>query len=80
MDAIEIYSKILKAVKGENYQDVNTALSFAQNKVNEHYWNKRDGLNRTGGLLGAGYAQTLSPMAECAKQSADMAAYKVLED
>lgn len=81
MDAIEIYTKILEAVKGEKFQDVSTALSFAQNKVQEYYWQKRDALNRSNGqILGGGLTQA-GYTGDCAvKADANLPDYKVLED
>jgi len=76
LEAIEIYQKILEVVKGQNYQDVTTAMNFAQNKINEHYWRKQDGMNRAGGqLLSSAYTCDAA-----VKQNAQMIDYKVLED
>ena len=38
MDAIEIYQKVLEIAKGQDFNEVNTALDFARNKIqNDHY-------------------------------------------
>jgi len=38
LEAIEIYTKVLEVVKGQDWNDVNVALNFVRSKVeNEHY-------------------------------------------
>lgn len=65
MDAIEIYQKIIEICKDQDFNDVDTAINFARNKLQSEFYSKQKadtGLYQ-GSLIGAG-AALYNPYAE----------------
>lgn len=52
LEAIEIYQEILKLTKGQDFNDVITAISFARNKIEQDYYAEQKNKYGSGQLLG----------------------------
>lgn len=53
MDAIKIYEKIMEICKGEDFNEVNTAINFARNKLEQDFYKTQNEAHAKSAYLGA---------------------------
>lgn len=61
MEAIEIYQKIIEITKDQDFQDVNTAIKFARDKIESAYYAKQqigNAIECAQGLAAGNYPQS----------------------